>query len=671
VLDDGWALAVKGRSLVSRTRRPWLRWLTDNRAGAVLIALVACVTFLSTLQMHINGSPSPYATDVGELQNALPRWGTIHYSGYPLYTLLGSLFVTALREVGIAPAAGASLFSVVWEALALGLLGLLAIELGAPRTTAALSALVVAVSTSTWIDASLAEIHTLTMFFTAATLLLALRFRRSGRRDHWLWLTLAFTQGIAHQRSVAFLAPAVLLLIWPQLSAVRRNFWPALGVALLAPLTYLYLPLRYWQGATWTFGQPGTWEGFWKLVLDTKADRIVALPESLGAWLTRAGTAARLLSDDLPLAVLAAGLLGLAAPLGPARSEPVEGLGTGRVMRGQRVVTVALLLVVLPYLGLSVLIWEARVSDALLAVKLPVVHLAGVGLALLAAALVKHAAAWRPGESRLQVAANLVLGVILVGLFVLHRPRVLAVTRDRSVESAIATVARVTPPAEPTTFFEPWGRDFWALTYAQAYRGELPGLNLVDHNANFEALIARGDRLLVRETTFYAWPLAWWEERLGTAYLSSAAPEVIEVAPAPPVARGDVPAGPSLELGNNVRILAAQLHRPTEQELILTVYWETLAPLELDYSVAVHLVSHNPPRGPGDILAQAGRRHPVSGWYPTSLWEAGEVIRDDYPIPVPDAAHPAAVRVAMYRVGADGGFINTRWLALPIPAAAY
>ena len=54
------------------------------------------------MQTIINGSGHPYMTDIGEHQNALPRWGTIHHSGYPQWTALGSLFVTAARAVGYA-----------------------------------------------------------------------------------------------------------------------------------------------------------------------------------------------------------------------------------------------------------------------------------------------------------------------------------------------------------------------------------------------------------------------------------------------------------------------------------------------------------------------------------------------------------------------------------------
>lgn len=40
----------------------------------------------------------------------------------PLYTFLGSAFVTGLRWIGVAPAAGASLYSAVWGVVFVGLL---------------------------------------------------------------------------------------------------------------------------------------------------------------------------------------------------------------------------------------------------------------------------------------------------------------------------------------------------------------------------------------------------------------------------------------------------------------------------------------------------------------------------------------------------------------------
>ena len=103
-----------------------------TKFAIIATSLIAFVIFVSTLQVDINGITHPYTTDVGEIQNALPRWGTLHFTGYPLYTALGSAFVTILRPFGMAPAAGASLYSAVWGAISIGLLVAIALAFEVP-----------------------------------------------------------------------------------------------------------------------------------------------------------------------------------------------------------------------------------------------------------------------------------------------------------------------------------------------------------------------------------------------------------------------------------------------------------------------------------------------------------------------------------------------------------
>jgi len=629
---------------MSRTHGFLGRVLGSKRTWAILAAVMALAATLTTLQWEVNGSRSPYATDVGEIQNALPRWGTIHFTGYPLYTFTGSLWVTLLRPLGIRPAAGASLFSALWGAVAVGLMVLLALDLGVPAPTALLASLVASLSRSVWVYSSLAEVNSTTMALSLATLLLALSFGRSGARRDLLALTLAFTQGVAHQRANLLLAPAVIVLILPKIGVLRRHLLPMLGVALLAPLTYLYLPLRAWQGAEWTFSQPGTWQGFRAILTDTKVTRIVAVPAGLTQWLARAKGTTQLLDDDLPMPLLIVGLAGVAV----------------LALRGRRRQGLALILIALAYWALAMVIWEGRVSDALLAAKVPVVYVAGLGLALGAGELERTWPRLRPG---VLACLALVCGL----LFVAHRPMVLGITRDPSAERVIATVGQVElDPDRPTTFMALWGHDYWALTYAQAYRHQLPGLSLVDHNADFGTILERGDRLLTLDRTFYHRPLSWWEQQAGAGHLTSAGPEVVEIARMPPLSQHDVPSGPRLDLDNGLGVASASVERHRD-ELRLTVYWQAERAVDEDYAVAVHLLAHDPPRGPADILQQADSRHPVGGWYPTSRWGAGEIVRDDYVMPVPPGAEPVALRLGMYLVDPQGQFVNSEWLTLPVP----
>lgn len=645
-------------ALASTTTTNWSekRWL-----WVLIPVALAGLLYLSTFQTHINSSPLRYATDVGEHQNALPRWGLIHHSGYPQWTFLGSLTVTAMRAVGIEPAAGASLYSLAWGLVTIALLVLLMMDLAVPGPYAALGALAAAVSTSFWVDASIAELHTATMAVTMATLLFALRFGRSGSRGDLLWLTFVFSQGVIHQRSVIVLAPAVLVLVWPHFLDIFRMGWRTLallvGVALLAPLTYLYLPIRVWTGADWVFGSPGTWDGFWTLFLDNRADRIFDLESG---WTDRLQTTLEILHDDLWLPLILAGLAGLWLPF-------LEGRGDRAAAREGLVASLGLTLAWLPNLLITLLIWRGVVTDAQLAAKLPVVVLACVGLALILAWLGR----WRAWAG---IAAAVALSAALVYQVWQTRPFVLSITRDDSTQALVDVVDRI--PREPggraTTVITPWGTDYWTLTYAQGFEDRLAGLNLVDHNADPRAIVARGDRLLVPNQTLHIFPLDYYAERLGPLYIASAAPGVIELSPEPIVSEAGIAGDPAIQqmdfgLENGVRILGTSTRWVGPDLFVLTVYYQAAEASLQDHSVAVHLVAQDPPQGEADILDQDDKSAPVDNWYPLSAWRAGEIVRDTYLVLAPPGSNPAAVRLGMYRSDPEAGFVNTPWLSLPVP----
>lgn len=642
--------------------RIWAALRPDNRLlWTVIAVLIAAALYLSTVQTHVNSSGHPYTTDVGEHQNALPRWGTIHHSGYPQWTALGSLFVTLLRPLGVEPAAAASLWSLLWGLVTVALLAALAIELGAAGPFAALGALAAGLATSLWVDASIAELHTMTMALTVATVWLAVRFGRSGSRADLLWLVFVFSQGIFHQRSILLLAPAVLLLVWPHvLTPFRmgtRTLLLTTGIALLAPLTYLYLPLRVWMGADWVFGSPGTWDGLLALVFFNNAEVVVKVEQSLAGWLVRLRTVGGLLHDDLYLGLLLAGLAGLWLP--PRR--PVD------TRRSTWRLGLALTLVWLPNLLLTVFIWEDRVSDAQLAAKLPVLLMAGLGLALLLQWL------WRRSAVVGALAALLVAAALA-----LHagptRAFALEITRDRSTQPLVDKVDRV-PRQEggrPATVITPWGTDYWTLTYAQGFEGRLAGLNLVDQNARPQDIVARGDRLMALEKTFFIFPLSYYEERLGPLYLATAAPGVVEMSPAPIVTDESLAADASVtpadfDLENGIRIVGTRTEWASPDEVLVTVYWQATDTPAEGYSVAVHLVAVDPPQSEADLLDQADRSDPVENWYPTTSWRPGEIVRDRYLLTVPDGGNPVAIRIAMYRSDPAAGFVNSPWLSLPLP----
>lgn len=78
--------------------------------------------------------------------------------------------------------------------------------------------------------------------------------------------------------------------------------------------------------------------------------------------------------------------------------------------------------------------------------------------------------------------------------------------------------------------------------------------------------------------------------------------------------------------------------------LRITLYWSSLSTIDKDYTVFIHLVDAN-----GKVLAQVDSK-PRGGAYPTSLWEAGEIIRDDYGIALPGDIEPGPynMEIGMY-----------------------
>lgn len=82
------------------------------------------------------------------------------------------------------------------------------------------------------------------------------------------------------------------------------------------------------------------------------------------------------------------------------------------------------------------------------------------------------------------------------------------------------------------------------------------------------------------------------------------------------------------------------------ETLRLTLYWEALAPVEHNYTVFVHLR-----RPGGGNVAQADHR-PLGNLYPTSLWPAGEIIRESSELSLPEDLAPGVYELwtGLYRL---------------------
>ncbi len=84
------------------------------------------------------------------------------------------------------------------------------------------------------------------------------------------------------------------------------------------------------------------------------------------------------------------------------------------------------------------------------------------------------------------------------------------------------------------------------------------------------------------------------------------------------------------------------------QALHLSLYWQTLAEMTEDYTVFVHLVDDE-----GRAVAQHDGQ-PLQGFYPTSFWDIGGIVRDELDLTV-----AASVPIGEYELVAGMYLVGT------------
>src|SRR6266540_4158557 len=117
---------------------------------AVAIGVAAFAVYVRTLAPSITYGDSP------ELTTAAYQLGVPHPTGYPLYMLLGHLFI-GLIPFG-EPAYRMNLLSAVFAAAAVGLIYLLGLRIVRNRAASAAAALLYAFSLTFWSQAVITEV---------------------------------------------------------------------------------------------------------------------------------------------------------------------------------------------------------------------------------------------------------------------------------------------------------------------------------------------------------------------------------------------------------------------------------------------------------------------------------------------------------------------------------
>lgn len=615
---------------------PWI-------VGAAVCAAVAAV-YLTTVQTDINGLDD--LVDVGEFQNALFLWGIAHPTGYPLYLLVGGVFVHLVNLAGINPAAGASLFSLTGAMATLALF-FAAIVLQTGRTLlAAAFTLVLGAVGAFWMRSIDAEVYTWAFFFVALAFALALIFRARPSAALFLGFLFAFGTGIAHHRLVALMFPAALVWIapeaWNLLRANRRL--AVLGVAaLVLPFAvYVYLPLRSHFGTVWQFAPADTWSGFWGLFTGRGyLDATIAIPTNGASLASRLVAVLNQIFAQLTLVGFAAtALCGLVLCTSPStrRLAAFVTIGFSTFL-------------------LFAVIYPIRDIDA---------YLVPATMLLLFSAAAA-AGEWSKNHSYISVLASAFALCLAAYLGLATFPGAYQVGSDRSGRELLDAVKPLS--SAQTLLVGPWGPDFFDFWYGKYVTREIPQSQVATPDAPIHRYINQGLRVYASRDIFYSVPLKDWDRKLGQTYLTSAGEHVVQISNKPIKNPELESTGGEATFGSVVTLVKDETaFDPIRRVLNVTIFWRAEERIDKDYSVMVHLVDR---KDNDRVIAQADSVHPVYGFYPTSRWQKGEIVRDDYAVSIVRDVplDQADLLIGWYRSEpASSGFVNLGSFRVSTPA---
>jgi hypothetical protein len=113
-----------------------------------------------------------------------------------------------------------------------------------------------------------------------------------------------------------------------------------------------------------------------------------------------------------------------------------------------------------------------------------------------------------------------------------------------------------------------------------------------------------------------------------------------------------------LRLGDSIRLLGYHLPQTViseDEALLLTLYWETTAPLGSRYKVFTHLIGDVYNAGRDNFLWGGQDNEPVGDQLPTTQWAPGEQIKDGYRVRLDPATPPGKYRVEIGMYGLIDG----------------
>lgn len=239
--------------------------MNTSRLDRFIPALICIASFLLYI-ITLDPSIRTMFDDSLEFQYGLYTGAILHPTGYPLYSILGWLWVHLIPVGEVAYRA--NLLAALCSAGALAFLyrAMRAVRIGILPAIAGVALL--AVSPEFWEYSTIAEVYSLNALLLAATLDATLRLGSTIKdaperaKNTAFWLSALIGLGLAHHRTFALALPGILIYLWlcynatkkPKANLIQSLRKEALQPALLAlaipAVLFLTIPLRAALGAT-------------------------------------------------------------------------------------------------------------------------------------------------------------------------------------------------------------------------------------------------------------------------------------------------------------------------------------------------------------------------------------------------------------------------------------
>ncbi|MDO9392292.1 MAG: DUF2723 domain-containing protein [bacterium] len=228
---------------------------TRPRSGAWLVFFVVLAAYVLT------AAPTIGPIDSGELSLAVNTLGIAHPTGYPLFTLLGKIWVTLMFWGDLA--FRLNILSALIGACSAAFLFLILRDSGVRTELAIAGIFLWAFSPVVWDQATVMEVYGLTSLLGMMLLWLSLKFKKEN--DYKALFLIAFTAGLGlgNHLSLLWYLPGVAVIVLDK-QFLRDWKRPALTVSLFALglSVYLYLPLRSINDPLLNWGDPSNWSRF-------------------------------------------------------------------------------------------------------------------------------------------------------------------------------------------------------------------------------------------------------------------------------------------------------------------------------------------------------------------------------------------------------------------------